>query len=96
MDQNQNLDRFPFLMAPFDRCFFFPTRPPLLGAEDGDFLLDILANLDILLDADEDAPPRLLATASASLLDFAVVPADRTAEADDLAFALLLPSLLAP
>ena len=96
MDQNQNFDRFPFLMAPFDRWFFFETRPPLLGIDDGDFLLDILANLDILLDADEDAPPRLLATATASLLDFAVVPADRTAEADDLAFTLLLPSLLAP
>ena len=55
--------------------------PPLFGPDGGDFLLDILANRDILLDVDVDAPPLLLATASASLVDFATVP-DRAETAD--------------
>ena len=63
--------------------------PPLLG----DFLLDTLANLDILfalLFDDDDEPALLLATIPASLLVFV-----RTA-AVDLLLVLPFPSLLAP
>ena len=76
-------------MAPFDRRVFLAIMPPLLG----DFLLDTLANLDILFalfDDVDDVPALLLATTPASLLVFV-----RTAPAVD--FLLLpFPSLLAP
>lgn len=81
-------------MTPFDRRFFIPTET-LLELDDGDFLVVILANLDILLDVDDDLPLLLLATASASLFDFAIVP-DRTAFVDLQLVLLLFPSFLAP